>query len=208
MPSDLIPLFPLRVVLYPQMPLPLHIFEPRYRALVGDCLARQEEFGVVLAARGGMASVGCTAEIVDVVKKYPDGRMDIATVGRRRFRVLDLVQARAYLEGQVGFLRDQEEPDAATTSSEELEALCAEILALLSGEPAGKQEFTREQLSFQIAGLLPLELSFKQTLLGLTSESERRRSLLQEMEGLAQRLRRMKRIRAVASGNGHGALAD
>jgi Lon protease-like protein len=190
------------------MPLPLHIFEPRYRALVADCLAQQEEFGVVLAKAEGMASVGCTAEIIDVVKKYPDGRMDIATVGRRRFRVLELVQGQAYLEGQVNFLRDEEEPEAATTSSEELEASCAEILALMSGEPSGKQEFRREQLSFQIAGLLPLELSVKQTLLELTSESERRRTLVQEMEGLAQRLRRLKRIRAVASGNGHGAPAD
>jgi Lon protease-like protein len=86
-----------------------------------------------------MASVGCTAEIIDVVKKYPDGRMDIATVGRRRFRVLELVQGQAYLEGQVNFLRDEEEPEAATTSSEELEASCAEILALMSGEPSGKQ---------------------------------------------------------------------
>jgi Lon protease-like protein len=82
------------------MPLPLHIFEPRYRALVADCLAQQEEFGVVLAKAEGMASVGCTAEIIDVVKKYPDGRMDIATVGRRRFRVLELVQGQAYLEGR------------------------------------------------------------------------------------------------------------
>ena len=208
MPSDVIPLFPLRVVLYPQMPLPLHIFEPRYRAMIGDCLARQEEFGVVLAGAAGMASVGCTAEIVEVVKKYPDGRMDIATVGRRRFRVLDLVQGRAYPEGRVDFLLDQEGAGTTSTSGEELETLCEQILALVSGHPAAKQGFNQEQLSFQIAVLLPLELSVKQTLLELTSESERRRTLLEEMEALARRLRRMRKMKAVASGNGHGALPD
>src|ERR1700685_3016257 len=67
----LIPLFPLDVVLFPGAPLPLHIFEPRYKEMIGECLAQHLHFGVIRAAEKGLADVGCTAEIVTVVKEYP-----------------------------------------------------------------------------------------------------------------------------------------
>ena len=77
----LLPLFPLEVVLLPGTPLPLHIFEPRYKEMIGECLANDAPFGVVRALEEGIAEVGCTAEIITVTKEYPDGRMDLICRG-------------------------------------------------------------------------------------------------------------------------------
>src|SRR5258707_5935825 len=75
--SSLLPLFPLDLVLLPGTPLPLHIFEPRYREMTAECRAQKKPFGVVRAKEEGIAEIGCTADIVSVTKEYPDGRSDI-----------------------------------------------------------------------------------------------------------------------------------
>src|SRR6516162_4004208 len=110
MRPERIPLFPLNVVLLPGTSLPLHIFEPRYKEMVKDCLGGKSEFGMLLALPKGVAKVGCTAEILEVVKRYPDGRMDILTVGRAPFRVVELFSENPLLEGQVDYLEDREAP--------------------------------------------------------------------------------------------------
>src|SRR5215472_14948411 len=110
MRPERIALFPLNVVLFPGAPLPLHIFEPRYRQMVNDCLEEKTEFGMLLAMPKGVARAGCTAEIVDVAKRYPDGRMDILTMGRAPFRVVELFQENPLLEGHVDYLEDRERP--------------------------------------------------------------------------------------------------
>jgi ATP-dependent Lon protease len=75
-----IPLFPLNVVLLPGGDLPLHIFEPRYRRMIHQCIENETEFGMLLSLPKGVVRVGCTAEIVDVAKRYDDGRMDILAI--------------------------------------------------------------------------------------------------------------------------------
>src|SRR5271155_2912576 len=100
-PNVLLPLFPLDLVLLPGTPLPLHIFEPRYKELIRTCLGERTKFGVIRAAEGGIVRVGCSAEIVDVVRTYPDGRMDILTMGRQRFAVHDVDQDSEYLRADV-----------------------------------------------------------------------------------------------------------
>src|SRR5260370_40176584 len=89
MRPERIPLFPLNVVLLPGAELPLHIFEPRYRAMVQSCLEEKSEFGMLLSLPNGFAHVGCTAEILEVAKRYCHGRMDILTVGRAPFRAAE-----------------------------------------------------------------------------------------------------------------------
>ena len=85
-----LPLFPLNVVLLPGADMPLHIFEPRYRQMVRDCLDAKAPFGMLLALPNGIAGTGCTAEILEVTNRYEDGRCDILTVGREPFRVIEL----------------------------------------------------------------------------------------------------------------------
>ncbi len=107
MRPERIPLFPLNVVLLPGAELPLHIFEPRYRAMVNDCLEEKSEFGMLLSLPNGVARVGCTAEILQVAKRYEDGRMEILTVGRVPFRVVELLTENPLMEGQVDYLEDR-----------------------------------------------------------------------------------------------------
>ena len=108
MRPDRIPLFPLNVVLLPGAELPLHIFEPRYREMVNRCLQERSEFGMLLAMPDGVSRVGCTAEILEILERYPDGRMDIVTVGRVPFRATHLYTENPLLEGQVDYLEDRE----------------------------------------------------------------------------------------------------
>src|SRR5260370_9294618 len=110
MRAERIPLFPLNVVLLPGAELPLHIFERRYRAMVKSCLEEKSEFGMLLSLDKGVARVGCTAEILNVAKRYEDGRMDILTVGRAPFRVVELFKEDLLLEGHLDYLDDRELP--------------------------------------------------------------------------------------------------
>ena len=105
--STLLPLFPLDLVLFPETALPLHIFEPRYREMISECLAEKKHFGVVRAKDDGIAEIGCTTEIVDVPKKYDDGRMDILTLGRERFEVMHVNQERSFLQAEVVYSQDE-----------------------------------------------------------------------------------------------------
>ena len=103
----LLPLFPLEVVLLPGTPLPLHIFEPRYKEMIRECLATDAPFGVIRASEEGIAEIGCTAEIITVTKEYPDGRMDLIAEGRKRFEVLEINQDRSFLQAEVLLVPDE-----------------------------------------------------------------------------------------------------
>jgi Lon protease-like protein len=202
MPS-LVPLFPLDSVLLPGVPLPLHIFEPRYKEMIGECLKSRKPFGVLRAKEEGIAEMGCTAEIVEVVKRYPDGRMDIMTVGRRRFEVLELNRDRDFLQGQVMFV-DDEPGDAGEDNPEDRKHaldLYHEILKILGGEDEVDEE--SGLLSYQVAGALPIDLDFKQALLGVRSEHERLEGVIEFLEAILPKLKKAQRRREKAGGNGH-----
>jgi len=94
--TSLLSLFPLDFVLLPGCPLPLHIFEPRYKEMIAECRAQDSSFGIVRIVEKGFADIGCTAEIVSIVKEYPDGRLDIISEGRKRFEVLRVNQERSF----------------------------------------------------------------------------------------------------------------
>src|SRR5580704_6682603 len=117
MRPDRIPLFPLNVVLLPGADLPLHIFEPRYLEMVSRCLKEKSEFGVLLAVSKGVTHVGCTAEIIEVVKRYDDKTLDILTIGREPFRVIEFFDENPLAEGIVEYLEDRESlPDPSMRS--------------------------------------------------------------------------------------------
>ncbi|MGA2099500.1 MAG: LON peptidase substrate-binding domain-containing protein [Candidatus Sulfotelmatobacter sp.] len=197
----LLPLFPLEVVLLPGTPLPLHIFEPRYKEMIGECLANDAPFGVVRALEEGIAEVGCTAEIITVTKEYPDGRMDLIAEGRNRFEVLQLNHERSFLQAEVLLVPD--EPMTAI-QEERVRAiqLHLEILSL-AGAVQDLSAADQNQLSFYLAGSLPLDLDFKQKLLGMRSEGERIQAVAEYLEGILPKLRRVARTREKAGGNGH-----
>jgi len=100
MSKRLIPLFPLQLVVFPRTRLPLHIFEERYKEMVGEAIRDESEFGIVLARDGGILNAGCTVKVSKVLEMYADGRMDILTLGQRRFEILSLNEEKDYLQGE------------------------------------------------------------------------------------------------------------
>jgi Lon protease-like protein len=200
--SSLLPLFPLDAVLLPGAPLPLHVFEPRYKEMIAECLERKQRFGVLRAKNSEVAEIGCTAEILNVVKKYDDGRMDIVTQGRQRFEVMQINSERSFLQAEVFYLRD--DPGTATReeTSRALE-LHGEIMKLAGSEPESESEVSKQELSFHLAGSLPLDLDFKQTLLGMKSEPERLQAVITFFENILPNVRRTLHVRRKAGGNGH-----
>ncbi len=211
MDSLLLPLFPLELVLFPGQTLPLHIFEDRYKEMIGECLENQTEFGIVLAKENSIANQGCTAVVTSVVRRYDDGRLDIEAGGRRRFEVLFLDQERPFLRAATDFFGDEDTTEAVDVV-EKKHALAhhAEVLELLfpdaeerkrkSIEAAGE----RTPLSFAMVGPLPVDNDFKQSLLVMRSEAERMERVCDCMEKLLGHLKLISKVRARAGTNGHG----
>lgn len=197
----LIPLFPLDLVLFPGIPLSLHIFEPRYKEMIGECLAQKSPFGMVRAQENAVAEIGCTAEIVEVVKRYPDGRLDILTAGRRRFEVLALDQERTFVRGEVLFVDD--EPSSPTAQSQDrARELHEQMMSLLGGDRQTASG-AEVQLSYRLAAAIPTDLDFKQTLLGIRSESERVKLLIEYYEAVIPKISQTMEARRKAGRNGH-----
>lgn len=199
--DSLLPLFPLEVVLFPGTPLPLHIFEPRYKEMIGECLEQKTQFGVIRAHESGLANVGCTAEILAVTKTYDDGRMDIVAEGRDRFELLEVNQDRSFLRGSILFVQDESDRPTAAERLRAIE-LHRQILALANAQqdlPEGEDA----PLSYHLAGSLPLDLDFKQKLLSLRSEARRIQTVVEYFEGILPSLLRTMTIRQKAGGNGH-----
>jgi Lon protease-like protein len=199
-----IPLFPLDVVLLPRMPLPLHIFEPRYKLMIGRCLEEHLEFGVILAAGKSLATVGCMAEILEKIKEYPDGRMDILTEGRAVFRLVELLEEKEYYEAVAEYPAEKTGvPDPETQAR--LEKEFQQCHALLHGEAwvaSGRNE--DELLAYRMAARLPLALEEKQALLEMREESERRNFLLRWISEFFPKIAHRQRVRQRAGGNGQG----
>ena len=204
MRPERIPIFPLEAVLFPSVSLPLHIFEPRYQEMTGLCLDNKEEFGVVLQNEEGIAAVGCTAEIIEVLKKYEDGRMDILTVGRSVFRVEEVLQEKEYYEARVAYLEDKVSAVSPARQKELLEKF-EQCHKLLYGQPAPMTDVNATpSVAFHVASELPLDLDFKQELLAARAEAERQSALLERLKEWAPQLAQMNHVKKKAAGNGHG----
>jgi ATP-dependent Lon protease len=204
MPVTRLPLFPLNVVLLPGADLPLHIFEPRYRQMVRDCLDTKSPFGMLLALENGIAGTGCTAEILEVTKLYPDGRSDIFAVGRQAFRVVELFDDQPLLYGEVDFLEDRPAPLHEKLSRDliELYEVCHTLV--FDDYPRDLDPSPDAALSFAIAAKLPMDLLWKQRILELRSEAERRERLVGYLREWAAHLQKSEAFQARAAANGHG----
>jgi Lon protease-like protein len=194
---SLLPLFPLELVLLPGVPLPLHIFEPRYKEMIAECLEQKKPFGIVRASEEGVADIGCTAEIVSITKKYDDGRMDIMARGVERFEVLEVNEERSFLQAEISLVHDEHEdgsgkPDAPLV--EQAVRLHAEI-AKLAGADLSPADDSASNLSFLLAGSLPLDLDFKQNLLSTLSETKRLEAVVGYLQAILPGLRRAAKAR-------------
>lgn len=196
MQPGLLPLFPLQVVLLPGAELPLHIFEDRYKEMIGEVIRDRLEFGVILANEKGIVNTGCTAMIDKVLREYPDGRMDVLARGRRRFEIMRLNDERPFLRGSVEFFDDEEEsavaPDVRQRAIDGFNEMSKESVDL-----------DMPQLSFRLAQPVS-DLGFRQSILTSRSEADRMRQLADFFPVHNLRQKRIQHVKDVAPRNGHG----
>jgi Lon protease-like protein len=199
-----IPLFPLNVVLLPGAPLPLHIFEDRYKQMVDECLKEESEFGMVFADESGTRKVGCTAKIVELVERYEDGRMLILVEGSRRFRLNNVLTGKPYYVGEIEYIEEEPEDENVQTLAEEcIELLERVVEAATEGSVGIEIEPPYRNLSFAIAGRVEFEAETRQQILELTSEKERLEKVRELLTAAAERLERERHAREKAQTNGH-----
>ena len=203
MPDDRLPLFPLGLVLLPGEPVPLHIFEPRYREMVRVCLDGERPFGVVYASESRLAGVGTTAVIERVVQRYDDGRLDIVAVGRDRFEIVEIHRDLSYLSADVRDVSDDGGRDADAAARQSAIARHLKLLEIAGEAPDPQRYESGAPVSFVIGRNAGLDLDGKQGLLEMTTEADRVRALSAHLGRLLKRLKKARDLRDRARGDGH-----
>ena len=193
-------LFPLGLVLLPTEQVPLHIFEPRYRELIGESLEREFPFGIVYADEDGLRQIGTLATVTEVVERFEDGRLNIFVEGGARFRLLELTTGRAFVTGRIELVDDQHDP-AAPADIERALTLFARLVDLTSSDVEPPPAET-PGLSFAIAGRFDFSPEIKQELLDESSERVRLGRLCELLALAAQTVERQTEIAARAQSNG------
>jgi Lon protease-like protein len=203
MPDRLVrdfPLFPLGIVAIPHEYVPLHIFEPRYRTMIGECLERDSEFGIVWEDDEGRKPIGCACEITEVLERMEDGRMNIVTRGTRPFRIVEAQDDLPYPAGTVEFLRDDEEEPDETVAASAREAY-AELVHQATDQRLDEEELQAMD-AYAMAATVDFGLDAKQGLLDLRSENARLRLVLRLFRAATKRLDFIERAQARARSNG------
>jgi Lon protease-like protein len=193
-------LFPLGIVLLPSEHVPLHIFEPRYRELVGECLGEQREFGVIYADDEGMRDVGTRARVVDVLEELEDGRLNIVVQGGERFQIERLTQGRSFLTAIVSPKTDgpgRPDPDSAALVIDSFRALAA-----AAGAEPGDIDETEPELSFVLAAQVELPFEPKQELLELDDEQARIELVVRLLDAVRKALLAARELDEHAKTNG------
>jgi ATP-dependent Lon protease len=205
MATQVLPLFPLSFVLLPAMPLPLHIFEDRYKEMMSVIIPAETEFGVVLVKDDGIVNVGCSALVDRVVTRYPDGRLDLLAIGQRRFRISSLDQTQSYLRAEVEYFNDEEADEIPAELRNQAAAFYHQLLSLERPGIAIEAISDRLRMSFQLAQYV-YDLDKRQTVLGLQSEIQRLEFLVKMMPEYIDRQERLALAKKVAPQNGHARL--
>jgi Lon protease-like protein len=192
-------LFPLGIVLLPGEQVPLHIFEPRYKELINECLALGTEFGIVLTDGLGSRDVGTTAAVVELLERLPDGRLNILVEGRERFRILHLTEGRSFLTAETVEIEDWPEPAQPDAIAECLAAY--RRFAAAAGIAVDEPVLEAGKLSFEMARRMDINPEPKQVLLEMLSENERLVQVKELLDEACRVLRRRAREK-LASLNG------
>jgi ATP-dependent Lon protease len=213
-----LPLFPLPLVLFPGVPLPLHIFEERYQQMLADVRVSNNLFGLsyfdintATNTRPPIGHVGCAAEVVEA-QLLPDGRSNILTVGLIRYRLVEYVEAgEPYLVGRVEFFEDEQEDEALLLERArrvaELFTRIARAVRNMNDDRAGLPELPDaepERLSFLVAAAMELDPEAKQGLLEMRSGAERLERISNLLSQVVGSYEERARKHKLAKGNGHG----
>ena len=197
---DEIGLFPLGIVLLPTEVVPLHIFEERYKELIGECVELGRDFGLVYADDDGVREAGTRARVADVLERFDDGRLNVLVEGGERFRVERLTRGRSFMTAEVEPLEDEwGEPDenAAARATEAFRALAA-----VAGAEAEMPDVESGRLSFAVAARVEIAADAKQELLELRSENARLERLRELLDATREGILAARRLAEHAKTNG------
>ncbi|MGI9019133.1 MAG: LON peptidase substrate-binding domain-containing protein [Solirubrobacterales bacterium] len=199
------PIFELPAVILPGELMPLHIFEERYKRMIGHCLDASEPFGIVFRDEdGGARRIGCTARVTEVTETFDDGRMNVIVTGEEPFRVLDRYEESEFPSGEVEPIDvgvDGPAEGGAEKAADIAREAFAELVERVSGEPPDGDELA-DTGAYGIAARVELPAETKQRLLELRSESERMRTLGNALRALVDAVDRSQEIAERASMNG------
>ena len=197
---DRFPLFPLGLVLLPGEVVPLHIFEERYKLMIGECIDAGTDFGIVWMADDGLKEVGCTARITQLLERMEDGRMNILVQGEAPFRLLRRIEDMPYPAGAVELLPEEKEDPEAAPDSDARERYADLVERVTDSRPStGDLE---ELDAYGMAATLDFALDAKQSLLELRSEDSRLERLSDLFEATIKRLDHAEEAAEQARGNG------
>lgn len=205
--NEFVPIFPLGIVMLPEQLIPLHIFEERYKLMIGECLANDKVFGIVYFDAQKISGAGCTARVQDVLKRYPDGRLDIVTRGERRFIVGRLDESKPYLRATVAYFDDapEESDDGMLQDARRGLVLLDQAISLKPHKTAFDSADGPDYkgISFLVAGSDGFNASEKQKFLEMTSTRERLRKSVAALSKIIDRIRLTEEIQNLIGGNGN-----
>ena len=194
------PLFPLGLVALPSELIPLHIFEERYKTMIGRCIEEGSEFGIVWMAEDGLRPIGCACEIAEIVERMQDGRINLIARGTRPFRIESRQDELPYPAGTVEFLEDRdEEADADVAAA--AHAAYADLVNEATDRTPDLEEIGAMS-AYQMAATVEFGLDAKQGLLDLRSEAARLRLVTRLFRAAIKRLDFVNRAQARARSNG------
>jgi Lon protease-like protein len=194
------PLFPLALVALPSEQVRLHIFEPRYRVMINECLEREREFGIVWLADDGLKLVGCACEIERVLERLEDGRLNILARATRPFRLIAREDSLAYPAGTIEFVQDGAETPDEDAAAEARGSYAALVEEATDDEPDA--DALSAMSAYEMAATVEFGLEAKQRLLELRSENARLRLLTRLLRAALKRLEYVDRAQARARSNG------
>lgn len=206
-PTEILPLFPLPLVIFPGEVIPLHIFEERFKELVRSCIGPELDtehgspFGISLTEQRSIRSIGCAVRVERILKVYPDGKLDIAVVGTTRYEMVSLSQEKSYPEIAVRYFDD----DADVVDHQNREHVIAthiRLIELVKGRPPHLNYPADAQLSFVLAHEAGLDLPQRQLLLEMRSENERLQYLMQYYQSLIPSLEEQSDVQERIRANG------
>jgi Lon protease-like protein len=193
-------LFPLDLVLLPTERVPLHIFEERYKELIGECVREGRDFGLLRTSDAGMAEVGTRAAVAELLQELPDGRMNIVVEGGERFRLVDLTDGRSFQTAEIEAYDDEDEPARDDEVDNAVDVF--RRLVELTGTAIDAPDRESPLLAFEIAARIDFNSDLKQELLELRSPRERVVRLTELLEHAAEAIALEREVADRASRNG------
>jgi Lon protease-like protein len=204
-PTEILPLFPLNVVLFPQSQLHLHIFEERYKTLINECIKFDSPFGIILVHEQQVRTIGCTANVHQTTKRYDDGTMDIVVEGRRRFQLHNFVEApHPYYSGRISWMDDidEEVDEQLRIHAVNLHNRFVKVVFTGIVESVDSNDI-RKTRSFHLVQKSGMELIERQVFLAMNSENKRLQFLIQHLEALLPLLASKKTVEELAKNDGY-----